>query len=41
MKTLNITFTEQEYNRISKDKPDHVSWHDFLLIKCTKQKGAN
>ena len=34
MKHINITFTEEEYEKLIKTK-DGTSWHDFIL-KLTK-----
>ena len=43
MKTLNITFTDSEYNKLRKAKEiaeeirkGSVSWHFFILNKCCK-----
>ena len=38
MKTLNITFTDEEYKKLKKAKQSNpnISWHKFILFKCTK-----
>jgi predicted CopG family antitoxin len=30
MKTINVTFTDEEYERLIKKKKEH-SWHDYIL----------
>ena len=39
MKTLNITFTDEEFKKLCKAKHETLSeysWHGFILKKCTK-----
>ena len=41
MKTLNITFTDEEFKKLCKAKSEDLtiyslSWHDFILKKCAK-----
>ena len=38
MKTLNITFTDAEFRKLKKAKKltSYKSWHQFIIIKCTK-----
>lgn len=39
MKTLNETFTDEEFKKLCKAKAHHscpVSWHDFIMFKCSK-----
>ena len=44
MKTLNVTFTDGEYNKLTKAKKKFYSeknmkvrtWHEFILTKYTK-----
>jgi predicted CopG family antitoxin len=31
MKTVNVTFTDEEYQKLSKSKGEN-NWHDFILI---------
>lgn len=43
MKTLNIHFTDKEYQRLvkaKKEKGDSLSWHRFLIEKCSP-RGLN
>ena len=41
MKTLNVTFTDEEYERVSKCKVANgdKNWHDFILL-VTQMKDA-
>lgn len=38
MKTLNITFTDAEFRKLSKAKKlsNYQSWHQFIICSCTK-----
>ena len=39
MKTLNITFTDEEFKKLCKAKSNDLfvyNWHAFILSKCTK-----
>ena len=52
MKTINVTFTDEEYEKLNKKKEESgLGWHDFILkvgeskeenqMKCTgPQKGS-
>ena len=38
MKTLNITFTDEEFKKLCKAKSEPMmpaNWHAFILRKCT------
>jgi len=38
MKTLNVTFEDEEYNQLAKVKNGkNLSWHDFILTLLEKQ----
>lgn len=37
MKTINVTFTEEEYKAL-KDKKGKTSWHDFILELVEEDK---
>jgi len=37
MKTINETFTDEEYNLMQKIK-NGLSWHDFILLLVTHAK---
>lgn len=35
MKTINVTFTDEEYESINKNKEAlGLSWHDFIYVSC-------
>jgi len=36
MKTINVTFTEQEYNSLITAK-NSLNWHDFILSKKSER----
>ena len=39
MKTLNITFTDEEFKKLCKAKAHYLApsnWHAFILSRCTK-----
>jgi len=39
MKTLNITFTDEEFKKLCKAKAKPLApsnWHSFILMNCTK-----
>ena len=36
MKTLNETFTDEEFERLQRKKGD-ISWHDFIMKLCKKE----
>lgn len=41
MKSLYITFTDAEFQRLAKAKFNHrkssnMTWHEFILVKCAK-----
>ena len=39
MKTLNITFTDEEYERLNEVKESTgLSWHDFILKLSDKEE---
>jgi len=47
MKTLNITFTENEYLKLFKAKRlyaqavnSNISWHKFIMLKCANGVSA-
>ena len=36
VKTINETFSEEEYAALKEQKEIHgKTWHDFILLKCT------
>ena len=37
MKTINETFTDEEYEKIIADK-DNLSWHDYIIKLVENQK---
>jgi len=37
MKTINETFTDEEYRKLKKAK-GKTNWHDFILMLIGKQK---
>lgn len=40
MKTINVTFTDKEFKRISKKK-GKLPWHRFILMKGGVENGNN
>lgn len=40
MKTINETFTDEEYEKLI-EKKDKMSWHDFILTLLKKKKNKN
>ncbi len=42
MKTLNITFTSEEYDRIvtCKESNGNKNWHDFILLLCEQMEAT-
>ncbi len=41
MKTLNITFTDEEFKKLCKAKAEDLyiyTWHDFVIEECTKKE---
>ena len=40
MKTLNETFTDEEYETMLRVKKESgLNWHDFILTACLKREG--
>ncbi len=41
MKTINVTFTDKEFNQLSKTKTKHACWHQFIMsLVRKKMKGG-
>ena len=32
MKTINVSFSEDEFKQLLKRKPRRMSWHDFIVL---------
>lgn len=37
MKTINVTFEDDEYEQLTSAKAD-VNWHDFILVLVNKKR---
>jgi predicted CopG family antitoxin len=40
MKTINVTFEDEEYQRLKKKK-GKLSWHDFIMALTREDDGGN
>ena len=41
MKTINVTFTDDEHEKLVEAKEaEDMNWHDFILINCKIMRGV-
>lgn len=41
MKTMNVSFDDEEYLKLIERKGKNLSWHDFILLNCLSVKGRS